>query len=589
MKRTLALALCVVLALACAPVSRAAAQQPYTLYLTSAPALGKSGYVSGYALGADGSRVSDTQAFRVAAYLYAGGQYYIKPTEAQPFVTLREDGSFSLQLTTHVNDYGVALAHVLLLPATFTPQSYQYSAALAASYCSVAVTRTENGYTLDPPNDEALLAKKLVFSDEFSGSAVDTRRWAYDVGNGDWGWGNGEKQYYTKKNATVEGGVLSITARKESLKGFGYTSSRLKSRFSLSSGYVEVRARCDGGNTLWPAIWMLPVNTGKGWPYTGEIDISEAKGRLPGQLYNTIHYYANSTASVGSGATAYAVGDMSDWHTYGLQWTRSSLTWLVDGAVTYSLSGWSPSNAAFPAPFDKPFYLILNLAVGGAFDQNGQTPPSLDADPATFKTPKQLQVDYVRMYEFVQLDPPVEAQFTMQGDATVVLSQEDTLQLVASSYPTDIASWTVRDARHPELASTDIAQIDANGLLRCRKSGRVIVTAANGAGEERSCVVSIRRSEDQLALPAELVQLKARAFLNCADIVEVSVPESVTSIGESAFEGCTDLFVLTVHGADTVIGADAFKGCDALMLCCKEGSQAQRYAIDNAIPYTIIP
>ena len=125
----------------------------------------------------------------------------------------------------------------------------------------------------------------LIWSDEFdTNGSPSSDNWTYDIGNGEYGWGNNEEQYYTRTNATVTEGVLQINAKRELYRGSNYTSSRLKTqgRFSFTYGRVEVRAKLPEGGGTWPAIWMLGENiTSVGWPECGEIDIMEHKGNNP--------------------------------------------------------------------------------------------------------------------------------------------------------------------------------------------------------------------------------------------------------------------------------------------------------------------
>jgi beta-glucanase (GH16 family) len=269
----------------------------------------------------------------------------------------------------------------------------------------------------------------LVWSDEFEGDHIDTTKWDFEIGNGffdynshTWipGWGNEELQYYTDSaaNAFVTGSVLTLRAQRESLHGCGYTSARLRTRkrdgttlFAQTFGRFEFRAQVPWGKGLWPALWMLPVeNTYGGWAASGEIDVMEIHGEKPHEVLNSLHYgspFPKRTLNthvhpLPAGST------VSDWHVYSVEWEPGEIRFYVDDVHTSTESFWwscsKLSNGqgvearkladinAWPAPFDQPFYLLMNVAVGGNF-------PGLP-NPQT-KFPAELRVDYVRVYEKV--------------------------------------------------------------------------------------------------------------------------------------------------------------------------------------------
>jgi beta-glucanase (GH16 family) len=231
----------------------------------------------------------------------------------------------------------------------------------------------------------------LIWSDEFdTNGSPSSDNWTYDIGNGEYGWGNNEEQYYTRRNATVTEGVLQINAKRELYRGSKYTSSRLKTqgRFSFTYGRVEVRAKLPEGGGTWPAIWMLGENiTSVGWPECGEIDIMEHKGNNPGVTSSAIH---NNS---GYGDTPYVyfldkVNDVSsNFHTYGLNWTKDKIEFTVDDVVHYT---YNPANKnANNWPFDKPQFIILNVAMGG----------SLGGNISDSFTSSSMEIDYVRVYK----------------------------------------------------------------------------------------------------------------------------------------------------------------------------------------------
>jgi beta-glucanase (GH16 family) len=240
---------------------------------------------------------------------------------------------------------------------------------------------------------------KLVWSDEFNGTAIDTNHWTFDTGNHN-GFGNHELEYYTTQpeNLYVRDGLLHIVARKELSHGFAYTSGRVKTEglFSRKYGRFEFRARAPYGPGFWPALWLMPDHSPYGrWPNCGEVDIMENKGTNPAVVQGTIHYAgANGRHLQSTGFYNFPTqNNATNFHTYALQWTTNSIQWFVDDHLYETQTKWSTFAAPYPAPFNQPFYIIMNLAVGGDFSGN----PDI-----TTRFPGELQVDYVRVYEQVE-------------------------------------------------------------------------------------------------------------------------------------------------------------------------------------------
>jgi beta-glucanase (GH16 family) len=270
---------------------------------------------------------------------------------------------------------------------------------------------------------------QLVWGDEFDGPAIDRRKWDFDTGNGffdyaanAWirGWGNDELQYYTDRpdNAFVRDGMLHIRAVKESLHGCGYTSARLKTRkrdgsplFSKKYGRFEFRAKLPTGKGLWPALWLLPQGAEYGdWAASGEIDVMEARGQHPTKVLGTLHFGSRwpGNTHISKEYVLPDRGTISDFHVYALEWEPGVFRWYVDGRLSATQNFWwssSKSDGAkgarparesdlnpWPAPFDRPFYIVLNLAVGGRF---------LGNPDRTTPFPAVMVVDYVRVYDKV--------------------------------------------------------------------------------------------------------------------------------------------------------------------------------------------
>lgn len=238
---------------------------------------------------------------------------------------------------------------------------------------------------------------QLVWSDEFDYTGLpDSTKWIYDtVGNSD-GWGNNEAQYYTiakKENAWVEDGVLNIIALKEQCEGKDYTSARLNSKENWLCGKIEVSAKLPKGIGSWSAIWMMPKDwTFKdgNWPAVGEIDIMEHVGHNLG----TIHASAHSTDyqwQIGTQQTdTIQIADVAErFHTYAWEWTPEVMRAFVDDQLFFEYKNEGLGESKWP--YTKAFYLILNVAVGGAWG----AVEGIDADAF----PQTMQVDYVRIYQ----------------------------------------------------------------------------------------------------------------------------------------------------------------------------------------------
>ncbi|MET0645168.1 MAG: glycoside hydrolase family 16 protein [Pyrinomonadaceae bacterium] len=252
----------------------------------------------------------------------------------------------------------------------------------------------------------AQTAWTLAWSDEFNGpagSAVDGTKWVLEVGNGSNGWGNRERQYYTNttKNAAMDGaGNLVITAYRESPGKkyrcwYGecqYTSARLKTqgKFTQAYGRFEARIRVPYGQGIWPAFWMLGNNIQTaGWPACGELDIMEHIGREPHNVYGTIHGPGYSGAAGIGAPYALTSGRFTDaFHVFAVEWEPNRIRWYVDGTLyqTRTPTDLPPGSAWV---FDHPFFMLLNLAVGGSWPGDPDT---------TTVFPQKLSVDYVRVY-----------------------------------------------------------------------------------------------------------------------------------------------------------------------------------------------
>lgn len=248
--------------------------------------------------------------------------------------------------------------------------------------------------------------RTLVWSDEFNGTTVDLTKWQSISGNGCpslCGFGNAEAQRYDPNQATIvkEGtnSYLNIEAKYQPTSQFPdqpYASSKLttEGKYSLKYGRVEARMKLSNGQGAWPAFWMLPVNGN--WPYTGEIDIMEAKHRNPKSVDGTIHYDGNGYHFTGRSYSS-PTDLSSDFHVYAVEWGPNFIKWFVDDVLFHTATPNTTVNGGWPFN-DSQFYIILNLAVGSAgtpyTSVNGAGVPPIPAD-----FPAKLQVDYVRVYD----------------------------------------------------------------------------------------------------------------------------------------------------------------------------------------------
>ncbi len=211
----------------------------------------------------------------------------------------------------------------------------------------------------------------IVWSDEFNGTFVDTNKWAFENGNGgsNPGWGNQELEYYTGRtnNAYVHGDLLHIIARQESMGAFSFTSARMKTQghYSPTYGRIVWRAAMPAGVGMWPGLWMLGANidSGVGWPSCGEIDVAETKGTQLTQVHGSVHSGTDETDTY----TLPGGDSITNFHTYMVDWEPGSFSFSVDGHVYQTQTSWTNATGPFPAPFNAPEFLLMNLAVGGNF------------------------------------------------------------------------------------------------------------------------------------------------------------------------------------------------------------------------------
>ena len=249
----------------------------------------------------------------------------------------------------------------------------------------------------------------LVWSDEFTNIPIDLNKWQFEIGGG--GFGNNELQNYTARseNATIKNGMLHIIAKKEVYQNNQYTSARLvtKGLHSWKYGKIEAKIKIPSGKGIWPAFWMLGENISTvSWPACGEIDIMEhVNNEL--NIYGTIHWLNNVHVEYGKKVDF----DATLFHTYAIQWNNQSIQWFLDGVKYHEANILNNINST--EEFHKPFFILLNLAVGGQWPGNPD---------ATTRFPDTLSIDYVRVYQDivtgVNSEMNAESIITMQPNPT---------------------------------------------------------------------------------------------------------------------------------------------------------------------------
>ncbi|HKR08754.1 MAG TPA: glycoside hydrolase family 16 protein [Gemmatimonadaceae bacterium] len=264
-----------------------------------------------------------------------------------------------------------------------------------------------SGTTTNPPPPQ--LVWKQTWSDEFdgpAGGAVDAAKWTNDIGDGcnqgNCGWGNNEKEYYSADaaNISTNGQGQLVIVGKVAPAGLAcyygpcrYTSAKITTRGKLvvsPAGRLEARIKLASGQGLWPAFWMLGSTCPQEpWPNCGEIDIMENKGSQSTTTSSALHGPGYSGATPFAHAQTFASGAITDFHIYSVEWDPTSVTWLVDGIVHYSVFR-DQVQAYGPSVLGKSFIVILNLAIGGHFDGDPQSDAIF---PAT------MVVDYVRVFQ----------------------------------------------------------------------------------------------------------------------------------------------------------------------------------------------
>lgn len=286
----------------------------------------------------------------------------------------------------------------------FQIQFYSPSnATLSQEYCTITIKDDDDnsaGLTIPSSGYSTPLTYagyNLVWADEFDGTTLNTNDWTYEIGDGcpvNCGWGNNELEYYRAENTSLVEGNLVITARAQKFGNRDYTSSRLitKGKRQFKFGRIDIRAALPKGKGLWPALWMLGSNIDAvGWPACGEIDIMELAGDIPNRVVGTVHYGPNVAGHQYISQSTYLSGNANfndAFHVFSILWEADKIQFLVDDVVYHTITPASLNGVAYP--FNKNFFFVFNVAVGGTF------PGNPDASTAF---PQWMVVDYVRVFQ----------------------------------------------------------------------------------------------------------------------------------------------------------------------------------------------
>ncbi len=294
-----------------------------------------------------------------------------------------------------------------------------------------------------PPSARA--DTNIVWSDEFNGATLDTNKWIYEIGNGINGWGEGELEYYSSspQNVYVTNGFLHLVAQRQNTNGFSYTSGKIMTQglFYKAYGRFDFRAKLPPGAGLWPAFWMLSQNSPYGGePNDGEIDVMESLGNHTDRVTGTIHYGGQNGQDIQTGQTyIFPAGQVTtDFHVYSLNWQSNKFQWLIDGILYENVTNWyanigtSSAKYPYPAPFDTPFFIILQVAVGGGYTGIFNT------NTINASLPAEMVVDYVRVYD---VTPPLKI--------TAVATNGG----LSLSWPTNIACRLQSQTNSPGLSA----------------------------------------------------------------------------------------------------------------------------------------
>lgn len=327
--------------------------------------------------------------------IWESGNSNIVSIDKEGVITGKKIGSTTIYASLAIDSSVSTEMNITVVNKTPTPTSSSSSSNNNSSSSS-QTDSIEN----ENPNPKKY---KLNWHDEFDENSLNMNYWSYQEGDGSQygipGWGNSEQQYYSQDNVSVNNGALKITARRENKGGKAYTSARIRTanKVAFTYGRIEAKIKLPPYQGLWPAFWMLPDTTTYGnWPNSGEIDIMEAKGRLPNETSAAIHFADNNNQHKYNTGTCdlnqTLSSNMKDWHTYAVEWESDSLFFYVDDICFFGskCNQYSGVQGNSGQPFDKNFHILLNLAVGGMFDNY--------INPNDSDLPASMEVDYVRWW-----------------------------------------------------------------------------------------------------------------------------------------------------------------------------------------------
>lgn len=339
-----------------------------------------------YACSSDVNKPSETPISSFESELTSSSSSYVTPNsfgETPLSSTITESSSSNYSSCSEIASSSNAV------PITSSSVN-NYSSETVSSSSTMSLSSAEpSSSSSDVPVDP-----NILWADEFSGTAINTANWSFEIGNN--GWGNNEWEYYTDRaeNAYIKDGILHIRAIKENFESAKYTSTRMitKSKFSFVYGTIEARIALPVGKGIWPAFWMLGDNIDEvNWPACGEIDIIEAIND-ENVVYGTHHWahdgahanYGNSTRDYYG--TSYPM-DISQFHTYKMTWDKNAIAMYVDDFKYQEIA---IAEAGDMDTFHKKFFFILNVAVAGTW-------PGFEVDDTQF--PTEMLVDYIRVYK----------------------------------------------------------------------------------------------------------------------------------------------------------------------------------------------
>jgi beta-glucanase (GH16 family) len=330
----------------------------------------------------------------------------------------------------------------------------------------------------------------LIWQDEFDGETIDPSKWELEIGGH--GWGNNEWQFYTDRpeNARIEEGQLVIEARAEEFVRRNYTSARLKTQglFAFTYGRAEARMKLPQGQGIWPAFWMLGDNiTEVPWPASGEIDIMEHIGREPNRIYGTVHGPGYSGSGGIGHYTSLPAGSLYDeFHVFAVEWEPEVIRWFVDDQEFFKLT---PTQVRGEWVYDHPFFLLINLAVGGNW-------PGYPDDTTIF--PQFLIVDYVRVYQ----RPDLAAQYKPGAGGLMHLAEiEANARALDTGWQAEVkVRVTDQDGQPVENAKVSggwvgiVTKGETSGLTNAVGELTLLSDPTEREGEITFCVTAMTRS-----------------------------------------------------------------------------------------------